>query len=520
MERDFNYFVEKYGESGAREKFEDACYTMLKGKNQENVYKVKGNPGDEGIDIYVGNITNKIDVYQCKFFMKRLDYYQIKNSFLRAVNNKTKFSMKSWTLLIPQDLTFKERSKWDEWQTQMGAEYNIDIKLMDRSAIINYMKQSDVYNQVFDIKPLMQLEEIYNKIQIISDSKMSKDFNFIIEKIREYISHRINVFKKLYYNSYDIKEYFKKRNITSFLELFQQSDIRIQFLFKDIDNLLEDIRKYDKEIGFLCERFVFMQEVFINKIEEDIQYSDEYLFNLKSYIFQVSLQKIIWDLSVEEQRIKQILIGDTQNDCLLNEFDMRDTIVVYKNKADILSLLALHVMKIKETLSLEDFYIFYGRDDKEELNFSLIYPHIIYSGINTPYPTSISKMIAYIDKSNSKINEDGEYTFHLHSNNSIFLEESEIKTLRKLQEIKRTANIKYHHFINEYRVDKFVKKLNDANIDYKIISLVKEPKYTDKLEILLNNLNELQSEMITERMYDGSLVISNGTGLIIRKQKL
>lgn len=195
MERDFNYFIEKYGESGAREKFEDACYTMLKRKFQDHVYKIKGNPGDEGIDIYVGNITKKIDVFQCKFFMKNIDYNQIKKSFLRAANN-SKFSMKSWTLLIPQDFTFPERCKWDKWQTQMETEYNIEIKLMDKSAIMNCMKQFDIYNQIFNIKPLMQLEELYNIIKYNSDhGKIGKNFNFVIEKIREYISHRIAVFK-------------------------------------------------------------------------------------------------------------------------------------------------------------------------------------------------------------------------------------------------------------------------------------------------------------------------------------
>ncbi|MEK5645438.1 MULTISPECIES: hypothetical protein [Paenibacillus] len=519
MERDFNYFIEKYGESGAREKFEDACYTMLKRKFQDHVYKIKGNPGDEGIDIYVGNITKKIDVFQCKFFMKNIDYNQIKKSFLRAANN-SKFSMKSWTLLIPQDFTFPERCKWDKWQTQMETEYNIEIKLMDKSAIMNCMKQFDIYNQIFNIKPLMQLEELYNIIKYNSDhGKIGKNFNFVIEKIREYISHRIAVFKKLFYNSYDINEYFKEKQITSFLELFQQSEIHIQFLFNDIDNLIKDIRKIDNEIGFLCERFVFMQGVFINKIEEDLQYTDEYLFNLKSYTFQVSLQKIIWDLSVEEQNIKKIINESQSNDILLNEFDMRDTIVTYKNKQDILRLLALHVIKIHEHLCREDFDIFYGREDKKQLCFSLIYPDMVCSGANMPYPTSISKMIKYINLSNSKFNEEGEFTFHLESNNTIFLEELDIKTLQKLHKIKKTANIKYHHFINENRIDKIIKKFNESKIDYKIVSLVEEPKYFDKLEKLLSNLSELSSELITGKMYDGNLVISNGTNFRIRKLK-
>ncbi|SCX81050.1 hypothetical protein SAMN05720606_10194 [Paenibacillus polysaccharolyticus] len=520
LERDFNYYIHKYGEAGARIKFEEACFVMLKAKFKRNVHPVKAHPGDEGIDIYIGNITKKIDVYQCKFYMTKLNRQKIKESFLRAANN-LQFSMKSWTLVVPKDLTLKDLKWWDEWKIQMEAEFNIEIEIMNESTILYTMRQVDVYNQLFDLESLIQLKEIHEIIvtQKHNDNARKK-FDFVINKLIEYISHRISVFKKLYFNSYDIKEYFEKNNVTSFLELFQKSDIHVQHLFNEIEKLIQEINKEDIELGYLCRGFVFMQEVYIQQIEEDLQYTDEYLFNLKSYLFQVSLQKIIWNLSKEEHTIRTIINQDYQKSELISQFDMRDTIISYQNEQDLLKLLALHVLTLYDNFQDEDFEVFYGKDDERCLNFALISPYMRYSNTKTPYPSGISKMINYIKMRFSKFNDKREYTFHIESTNIILLEELDTKSLQKLHDIKKTANVKYHHFIKENKIANIVKKFNNNKIDHKVISLVEEPKYCDKIKSLLNDTSELNSwEISGGTTIDGSIVASNGYNFILRKVK-
>ncbi|MCK6075380.1 hypothetical protein [Paenibacillus silvae] len=519
LERDFNYYIHKYGEAGARIKFEEACFVMLKAKFKKNVHPIKAHPGDEGIDIYVGNITRKIDVYQCKFYMTKLNHQTIKESFLRAANNN-QFSMNSWTLIVPKNLTLKEAKWWDEWKIKMEAKFNLEIDIMSESGILSTMRQVDVYKQLFDLESSIQLKEIHEIITQKHNGKAEKKFNFLANKIIEYISHRINVFRELYFNSYNIKEYFEENNITSFLELFQQSDIRVQHLFNEIEKLIQEISKEDIEIGYLCSGFVFMQEVYIQKIEEDLQYTDEYLFNLKSYSFQTSLQKIIWDLSKEEHTIRTIINKDKPETELVSQFDMRDTIIPYKNKQDLFNLLALHVLTLQNNFQDEDFEVFYGKEDERCLNFALISPYMRYSNTKTPYPSGISKMINYIQMRFSKFNDKGEYTFHIESTNIILFEELDTKSLQKLHDIKKTANVKYHHFIKENKVQNIVKKFNHYKIDHKVISLVEEPKYYDKINLLLNDTSELNnSEIITGTTIDGSIVASNGYNFIVRKLK-
>jgi hypothetical protein len=74
QQRDFSFLKEKYTTEGAREVFERICHSILKKKhNDKEVKMVKANPGDKGIDVYVGNIIyEEIIVYQCKYFTGNL----------------------------------------------------------------------------------------------------------------------------------------------------------------------------------------------------------------------------------------------------------------------------------------------------------------------------------------------------------------------------------------------------------------------------------------------------------------
>ena len=68
MERDFRYLRDKYGEAGARDIFEKICVELFQ-KKFENAYAVQASPGDDGIDVLVGDLDGDIIVYQCKYFI-------------------------------------------------------------------------------------------------------------------------------------------------------------------------------------------------------------------------------------------------------------------------------------------------------------------------------------------------------------------------------------------------------------------------------------------------------------------
>lgn len=87
MNRDWrDYAALKGGEVGARATFEFDCKRLLKKMYPDrNVDTIRANPGDDGVDIYVGNMGQEpIKLYQCKFFLDSLEdsqKSQIRDSF-------------------------------------------------------------------------------------------------------------------------------------------------------------------------------------------------------------------------------------------------------------------------------------------------------------------------------------------------------------------------------------------------------------------------------------------------------
>lgn len=162
MNRDFRYFKDKYGEAGARDIFEKICTQIYIEAFGEEAHAIKADPGDEGIDILVGDFSSPIDVYQCKYFVDGIcdsQKDQIRKSFTRSVNSSA-FKLKSWTLCLPSELNIKEFRWWSEWKNQMIGIHHIDINLHEGSYLIARLKEQKAYDRVFDNDIRMALDEI------------------------------------------------------------------------------------------------------------------------------------------------------------------------------------------------------------------------------------------------------------------------------------------------------------------------------------------------------------------------
>jgi hypothetical protein len=154
---------------GARFAFENDCESLLRALNPlENVQKVRANPGDEGIDVYVGNIgVSPIEIYQCKFFLGSLGESQkgqIRSSFKRAIRS-THFQVKKWVLCIPlEDFDLPENKWWVEWKTKQEETYGIPIQLIKGRELIDKFKATGLYQQVFRLEEPLKITDIHEAI--------------------------------------------------------------------------------------------------------------------------------------------------------------------------------------------------------------------------------------------------------------------------------------------------------------------------------------------------------------------
>ena len=172
MKRDWTDFKALYGNiEGARAGFEEACEALYQKKyKNEHVSQMHVKKGDGGIDIFIGEFgIEPITVVQCKFFLEAFgesQKSQIRNSFETAINSD-QYELKEWILCIPRVIDIDENSWWFKWKHKKLKEYskkNSFIKLTNGNALITFLKEVDLYNQIFQITDSLKIAEIHDVV--------------------------------------------------------------------------------------------------------------------------------------------------------------------------------------------------------------------------------------------------------------------------------------------------------------------------------------------------------------------
>ena len=152
MEKDFRYLIWKYGDSGARTRFESICQRLLD-RMYGSAYSVQPYPGDDGIDVYV-NSNNEITVYQCKFFYGRIEASQkqhIVKSLASLMSSAHWENTNKWGLCIPTVLNSKEHAWWLNWSQGLKATHGKEFVLLQEDNLINLLRQHGLYREVFEV---------------------------------------------------------------------------------------------------------------------------------------------------------------------------------------------------------------------------------------------------------------------------------------------------------------------------------------------------------------------------------
>ena len=138
---------------GARDCFEQVCAELLLKENiGKDVHRIESAGGDGGIDIYISNDDNTVDIYQCKFFRDRLDaskWNQIKHSFSTMINNHTELHVKTWFLCLPKLISSREISQFEKFKETMRNE-GIAIRLIDGENLISRIEAAGLADKWFN----------------------------------------------------------------------------------------------------------------------------------------------------------------------------------------------------------------------------------------------------------------------------------------------------------------------------------------------------------------------------------
>lgn len=132
----FKHFTND-GDEAARARFDSFTLALVK-TVRTNVRGVRPAPGDWGIDAFVGDLSGSIAIWQAKFFPLGIDASQqdqVRSSYKSAKKAAADngHSILGWTLVVPIELSAKERKWWDGWSSRQAKADGITTELWDLS---------------------------------------------------------------------------------------------------------------------------------------------------------------------------------------------------------------------------------------------------------------------------------------------------------------------------------------------------------------------------------------------------
>ncbi len=229
MARDFDYLLKKHGREGSRQVFEDCCAKALSSEFKD-AYPIECNPGDEGIDVFVGDFTEEIDVYQCKCFFYEIgdsQIAQINSSFKKSIESKT-YKLKKWILCVPKSLTIDEVKWWSKWKKSKEKKFKVEIDLMDSIKLLNLITKHNLHLELFDEEELNKLDQVLEhlaekkqSLKEIFDLPLDMDYSeklFTLKLQSANINEHLDVFNKQFFNAEILTKEVESRNIVNELK--------------------------------------------------------------------------------------------------------------------------------------------------------------------------------------------------------------------------------------------------------------------------------------------------------------
>jgi hypothetical protein len=126
------------GEDAGRALFEQMIIDLV-GVLHPGSRTVRADPGDWGIDAYVGQLEpgGKVDIWQAKFFPTGIDDAQrdqIRKSYSQALKAATSHGHEvgSWTLCVPCTLSGPETKWWNGWSGRQKGVADIELWSAER----------------------------------------------------------------------------------------------------------------------------------------------------------------------------------------------------------------------------------------------------------------------------------------------------------------------------------------------------------------------------------------------------
>jgi hypothetical protein len=143
---------------GARQDFEEMIGQLVTAVRPGVARVAAANPGDWGIDIFLGNLGGRVTVWQSKYFfpiVSRAHQDQIRESFKSVIENAAEqgFKVMQWILCVPASMDAPTTRWWDGWKRRQERATGVVIELWDETELRRLLispDAEDVYRHYYE----------------------------------------------------------------------------------------------------------------------------------------------------------------------------------------------------------------------------------------------------------------------------------------------------------------------------------------------------------------------------------
>jgi hypothetical protein len=190
---DFRFLETRFaGPAGARDAFERLIADIV-GIVHPDVQEVQANPGDWGIDAYVGDlgIEGEVHIWQSKYFIDGFGKTQqedVRDSYKSAQKAAREhgYRIASWTLCVPCELDGPMLTWWEGWKKRTSVADTLTVSLETAGRLRRRLQAgagADVRNHyfspIFSLPPTVTVPEEPRGLEQLLDNTKYDDALFV-----------------------------------------------------------------------------------------------------------------------------------------------------------------------------------------------------------------------------------------------------------------------------------------------------------------------------------------------------
>ncbi len=195
---------------GARQDFEEMIGQLVKAVRPGVAGMIAANPGDWGIDVFVGDLGGMVTVWQSKYFMPEVGgkshQAQIRESFDSVVKNASEqgFTLTQWILCVPSSMDGPMAKWWANWKRRKERETGIMIELWDDNELRAQLLSPDaasVRRHYYEPAARPMPRDPVSVVELAEEDAEKLDTALFVRQLREAGHVEVTASKRQFFNA-------------------------------------------------------------------------------------------------------------------------------------------------------------------------------------------------------------------------------------------------------------------------------------------------------------------------------